>query len=151
MSRIGVKDNHLALEPYLIARITDMVPDLDEVGGYVALGIAGRKGGPFPAAYVLYLGDTDALAQEGQRRFNERRIGQRWQVVLRVKPTLQEYDNDIASAGAMLTKLLGAVSGWTPGRDVERFARIETGESQVIFDDAQIHFVETFETDIYLT
>lgn len=154
---MNIPANYLALEPLILARIaaqltvgTGTGKDLAKVGGVAEFEFALENDGPFPSAYVLYADDD--VEQKG---FDGRRmmVTQRWQVALLVRPSITTSTGaaSLVAAGTVLSKLVNALTGWTPAGGYQAMKRIKASGQSVVYANGMALFVLDFEVGLPLT
>lgn len=113
----------LALEPLLVARLRDQVP---QVGGAVLsaadLATVQEQAQPAPAVHVLYEGFRVIETQLDGARM---RVEERWStwVVVRNVAQLDQAGAQRADAAPIVAAVVTALSGWKPPGDAPRFIR----------------------------
>lgn len=113
-------ENHLSLEPLMIARLRERVPAALDVLAAADMAAVEEKKMRFPALHVYYMGDKlDDRAGDGQ--FAE--VEQTWGVVVAVRHLSGALAQRNA-AGDLISAVLSALQGWLPGEDYSRMTRI---------------------------
>lgn len=154
---MNIPANYLALEPLIQARIAAQLTvgsaptdDLEKVGGVAEFEFALENDGPFPSAYVLYA--DDAVEQKGHdgRRMM---VPQQWQVALLVRPAITPATGaaSLVAAGTLLSKLIDALTGWTPPGGYQTMKRVKRGGQSVAYANGFVLFVLDFEVGLPLT
>ncbi|HCF9240803.1 TPA: hypothetical protein NI607_005261 [Pseudomonas aeruginosa] len=118
--------DYLFLEPLLIERIRSEVSGLAIVSGLPDLATLDEQSQASPCVYVIYLGDevgTGADHQGGGRAIQT--VVQHWAAVLTVfyADAVNDGEGARREAGPLLGRLLQALTGWSPARDVGALAR----------------------------
>lgn len=115
--------DYLALEPLIIERIDDTVAGLKVVTGVPDLAAVGAGQQVTPAVYVIYLGD-----QPGEQQGNAQVVTQLWAAVLTVYYADADGSGEGARriAGPLLGRLLPALAGWKPRKDITPLKRVAT-------------------------
>lgn len=142
--------NYLGLEPLLLARIAAKltVPtDLKEVGGVIEFDAVLENDGPYPAAYVLYDGEAvDTRGIDGRRMM----VTQRWQVCLLTRPSIATSTGaaSLVATGTLLSRLIDALAGWTPGAGYQALKRVQARGQSVVYANGLAMFVLDFEAGV---
>lgn len=134
MAALDLANNHLALEPVIIARLKT-VRDLQAVGGAYEFDSMLSAGEPAPAAFVLYGGD-EAETIPGQ-------FAQIWQVVLVGRASLDEDKCSLTALGKLQAKIIECLFGaaWQPADNAMPPARVYDGSDPVIYADGLVHLI----------
>lgn len=107
-------DNHLALEPLLIARLKEQVTGFRDVLGMADLAAMQEASQITPAAHVIYQGDTFPAKDGGGK--HSTLVEQTWLVVVAVRNVRDTIGGAAArvEAGELITQTLKALSNWRP-------------------------------------
>lgn len=144
--------NYLGLEPLLLARIAAKLTvgagkDLEQVGGALQFDAALENDGPYPSAYVLYDGEAvDTRGIDGRRML----VVQRWQVGLLTRPSITPATGaaSLVATGTLLSKLIDALAGWTPGAGYQALKRVQARGQSVVYANGLAMFVLDFEVGV---
>lgn len=118
-------DNHLALEGLLIERLKSAVPEFRGVLGMADLAAMQESSQVTPSAHVIYQGDTvpsGNSAGQGSAQV----VVQTWLVVVAVRSARDTRGGSGAreEAGALMTRVIQALSGWMPGPEFRPMQRV---------------------------
>lgn len=119
-------DNHLALEPLLIARLKSAVPGFRAVMGIADLESIPGASQTVPAAHVIYNGDTLPGGEGRAGQGSAQVVVQSWLVVILVRNLRDALGGSAArsDAGLLLTDTIQALSGWQAAPEFRPLVRV---------------------------
>lgn len=154
---MNIPGNYLALEPLIQARIAALLnvaegdgSDLQKVGGVVEFEAALENDGPYPSAFVLYVDDeVEHKGHDGRRML----APQLWQVALLTHPEITPETGaaSLVATGVLLSKLIDALTGWTPPGGYQIMKRVKRRGQSVAYANGLALFVLDFEVGLPLT
>lgn len=121
---MGVLTNHLSAEQLLIDQIKARVPEFKAVLDAGDLEDVEEQAQIVPACHVLYGGDYPG---QTAGRGTATRIDQHWQLFICVK-NAKTAKTARQEAGALITKVIEALSGWTPSINHGPVTLVPTGQ-----------------------
>jgi hypothetical protein len=128
MSTAG-PDDYLALEPLIIARLQDQIPDLAANVRPLADAnvLADGGGNTTPALLVIYAGEAIDYPENMRQATGTERIDQTWAVVVSVRSSTDPRAGSAARAiaGPLITRVIRTLSGWRPDEGYETLRRID--------------------------
>lgn len=135
---IDLTQNHLALEPILLARLAT-VTGLAATGGAYEHDQMQRTGSPTPAAFVLY-GGTATVTQPANGDRRPRVVDQIWTISLLVKPEPGE-SGSLHDAGELLAEIMATFEGYKPAGLIDPLEDITTDDPPTIYAGGLVHFL----------
>lgn len=148
---MSIPVNYFAVEPLVIARIVARLgTDLQKVGGVAEFEATLENDGPYPSAFVLY--DGESIEQKGPTG-RILRSQQRWQVSLLTRPAVNVNTGNasLAESGTLLSRIVDALTGWTPAAGFQTLMRVQAAGQSVIYANGLAMFTLDFEIGVPLS
>lgn len=148
---MSIPVNYFVVEPLIIARIVARLgTDLQKVGGVAEFEATLENDGPYPSAFVLY--DGESIEQKGPTGRILRSL-QRWQVSLLTRPSvnINTGNASLVESGTLLSRLIDALTGWTPAAGFQVLMRVQTTGQSVIYANGLAMFTLDFEIGVPLS
>jgi len=113
---IDPKEDYFAVEPLLVARVKQLLPELRDVVTAESFSAATDWRKAAPVAHVVYVGDELPQGAAAQGSGGVQVTVQQWMVVLAIKHagTVQSGEGARRVAGPLIARLLKGLVGWAP-------------------------------------
>jgi hypothetical protein len=112
-------DNHFFLEPIIIQRLREQIPELRLVTGTGDMDRVFDSSAPIPAAFVVFSGDSPLQGPRANIRGSQL-IQQHWTVVIVARGASNAGDQNARdTAGPLIARVHGALLGLEPDLGVK--------------------------------
>lgn len=138
------RDDYLFLEPLLVERVRETVPDLEAVLTADSFAKLKDKTEFAQAAHVIYVGDEERSGEANQGTMGgAQNVIQLWAVVIAVHYAAPDDSGEGARrmAGPLISQLLRGLSRWTPHVTVAHLKRGRTLQPSYINGHGYFPFV----------